>query len=236
MDRLKQWVALTLVGALAIVAAGWFLLVGPKRGEAGELRTQAADQQSANAMLQTQIEVLKAKARDLPKEQARLGKVSAKIPESPALPALVRALLGASTDAGVELVSITPGAPVVAAAAAPTPANGQASPGTAPVSSSFGQLASIPVAINVVGEYFKVATFLKELESLPRALWVNNVSLVPGAAPTDTTPDPAALAQGRSLTTTISGFVYMAAEGSAAASVPSVTPPSAANPATDSPS
>ena len=28
MDKLKQWVALTVVGCLGIMAAGWFLLAG----------------------------------------------------------------------------------------------------------------------------------------------------------------------------------------------------------------
>ncbi len=37
MDKLKQWVALTVVGVLAIVAAGWFLLVAPKHSEADDL-------------------------------------------------------------------------------------------------------------------------------------------------------------------------------------------------------
>ena len=49
MDKLKQWVALTVVGCLGIMAAGWFLLVSPKRTEAAEIREQAVAQESANA-------------------------------------------------------------------------------------------------------------------------------------------------------------------------------------------
>jgi hypothetical protein len=66
MDKVKQFVALTVVGALAILAAGWFLLVSPKRTEASDLREQAATQQSANAGLETQLARLKSQAKDLP--------------------------------------------------------------------------------------------------------------------------------------------------------------------------
>ena len=90
MDKLKQWVALTLLGCLAIAAAGWFLLVSPKRSEAAELRAQTESQEATNAKLRNELQVLKAQAKDLPKEQAKLAAVAAKIPDNPALPGLVR--------------------------------------------------------------------------------------------------------------------------------------------------
>ncbi len=125
MDKLKQWVALTVVGCLAVLAAGWFLLVSPKRTEAEELRTaDGVAGAAATRPCARSWRCCKAQAKDLPKQQAKLAAVAAKIPENPALPALIRALDGASADAGVELVSIAPGAPapVVAADAAGAPA------------------------------------------------------------------------------------------------------------------
>jgi Tfp pilus assembly protein PilO len=227
MDKLKQWIALSVAGALAILAAGWFLVISPKRTEAADLRTSAEESVSANAVLQTQIEVLKAKATDLPKEQARLARVAAKIPENPGLPALVRALVEASSASGVELVSITPGQPVLATGAAPAAGQPAAEGAVAPPApaapaggaAGAGQLASIPVAISIVGGYFEVARFVGQLETLPRALRVNNLSLTPGASPTSGTADPAELAEGDSLTTTISGTVFMTA-GSKPAAAP----------------
>ena len=245
MDKLKQWIALSVAGAVAIVAAGWFLVISPKRGEAAELRAQADEQVSANATLRTQIEMLKAKSRDLPKEQARLAGVAAKIPNNPGLPTLVRSLLEASTSSGVELVSITPGQPVVAAAAPPAgqpqpagqpePAAQAAPQPAAPPANGLGQLASIPVAINIVGDYFEVARFVGQLESMPRALRVNNLTLTPGASPTNKKVDAAELAEGNSLSTTISGTVYMTAGGNTAAApagAPGTTPAAAGSPAT----
>ncbi|TAL24988.1 MAG: hypothetical protein EPN99_02135 [Frankiales bacterium] len=228
MDKLKQWVALTLVGCLGIMAAGWFLMVSPKRSEAAEVRAAAIAQESTNQGLRTKLEVLKAQAKDLPKKQADLARVAAKIPSDPGLPALIRALTAASTSAGVELVSVTPGPP--AAVAAPvatqpvaTPAAapaGQpaASPAAAAPAASVGTLAAIPVAINVVGGYFEVSQFLANLENLPRALRVTNLTLAPGTSPTEKA-DTTSADDGSSLTSTITGSVYMAANRPAATPV-----------------
>lgn len=226
MDKLKQAVALTVLGCLAILAAGWFLLVSPKRGEAADLRSQAADQVATNDKLKTELQVLKAQAKELPAEQAKLAAVSTKIPDNPALPGLVRALLEASTATGVELVSIAPGQPELVAPVAPAapaaPAAGQAAPASAgaaapaataatPPPGPAGQLANIPVAINVVGDYFEVRSFMDALENLPRALRVHTLSITPGASPTAPEGAEVSTEDGRSLTSTINGFVFMAA-------------------------
>jgi Tfp pilus assembly protein PilO len=220
MDKLKQWVTLTLVASVFIVAAGWFLAVGPKRSEAAELRRQAEEQLATNSTLETQLQVLRAQAKDLPKEQAKLAAVAAKIPADPALPSLVRALLDASERAGVDLVSVAPGAPELVAAAAPVavpaPAAGQSAPvagapvaPAAPVAGPAGQLANIPVAITVVGDFFEVQQFMSALETLPRALRVSDLTMSPGTAPTDKSETPTD--DGRRLSTQISGIAFMAA-------------------------
>jgi Tfp pilus assembly protein PilO len=235
MDKLKQWVALTVVGCLAIMAAGWFLLISPKRTDAAAVREQALSQEATNAGLRTQLEVLQAQAKDLPKKQADLARVAAKIPDNPGMPALIRALTAAGTSAGVQLVSVTPGAPAPVAAAAavavaPAPAAGAPAPAApapaaaapadpnAPVAAGpAGALAAIPVALNVVGGYFEVSQFLANLENLPRAYRVTGLTLAPGASPTS--KDKASTEDGRVLTSTITGSVYMAANRPAATPV-----------------
>ena len=238
MDKLKQWVALTVLACLGIAAAGWFLLVSPKKAEAADLQAQTASQESTNAGLRTQFEVLKAQAKDLPKKQADLARVAAKIPDNPALPSLIRALTAAAASAGVELVSVTPGPPAAAvvvapavvaapadpaAAPAPAPADPAAAapaPGAAvPAASAAGTLAAIPVAINVVGGYFEVAQFMSNLEGLPRALRVTNLTLAPGTSPVAGAGASTTVDDGRSLTTTITGSAFMAADRPAVAPV-----------------
>lgn len=223
MEKLKQYVVFTVVGCLLVLAAGWFLLISPKRSEASALRTQAASQLSANAQLENQLQVLKAQAKDLPKQQARLAAVAAKIPVNPALPALIRALTTASVSSGVELVSVSPGAPALIAAAGVVAAPVAPAAGTVPApanaSAAAGQLASIPVTLNVVGGYFQIEQFIANLEGLSRSMRLSIVSLAPGSNPVKPVKSAAALDDGKTLTTSISAQVFMAVNRPAATAV-----------------
>ena len=206
MDKMKQWVALTALGAVAIVAGGWFLVVSPKRAHAADLRAQAASQQQSNLQLQTTLATLKAQAKDLPAQQAKLAAVAAKIPSNSGMAALLRMLDAAAADTGVELVSVAPAAaaPVVPAGAGVQTAGAAK---TAATSSAAG-LQAIPLALNVVGSYFQVAQYMDRLENLPRALRVAGFTLAPGANPVK---DPAAqpsMDTGKLLSATINGMVF----------------------------
>lgn len=239
-SKMKQWVALTVVGVLAVVVAGWFLLISPKRSEAADVRTQLASQETTNSGLQTQLAMLKAQQKTLPAQQAKLAMVAAKIPDNPALPALIRALSAAADDAGVELVSMSPGSPApVTGAAAPatlgtgaaggagaarTGAGSSAAAGTTSLSSAgssgyaAGVLTAIPLSLNVVGGYFQVEQFFDRLENLTRAAKVSGFTLSPGANPMKVAASGAAVDSGKTLTATVTANVYMAVgRGSAAA-------------------
>lgn len=222
MDKMKQYVALTVVGCLGVLAAGWFLLVSPKKAEATDLQTQAASQESANQTLRTKLAMLKAQAKDLPQQQAKLAAVAAKIPDNPALPALIRALDSASAEAGVELVSIAPGQPAAAQAAPATATTPTAAGADAPVAGA-GSLATIPVAVNVVGGYFEVQQFMSGLEGLNRAFRATALTLAPGTNPVAKPSTTAVSADdGKTINATITGQVFMAA---GAAAAPAVTTP-----------
>ena len=233
MDKLKMYVAFTVLGCLFVLVAGWFFLVSPKRAEVARLNTQAAGQVSSNAVLSTQLANLKAKAKDLPKQKARLAAVAAKIPDNPALPALIRALSSAADAAGVELITVTPGAPapVIAAAAGATAPAAPGSPGAA---AAAGGLSQIPLTLNVVGGYFQVEQFVANLENLPRSMRVMNLSMTPGANPMKPAAAAGAADDGHILTTTITGSVFMAGAVTPAASVvaPPVAPAAGATTAT----
>jgi Tfp pilus assembly protein PilO len=235
MDKIKQYVVLALVGALAVLALGWFLLVSPTRSEAADLTAQAEAQVQANAAVETQLRVLKAQARDLPQQQAKLAAVAARIPDNPALPSLVRALVAAGQAAGVELVSVVPGtpAPVLAAVA---PGAAPVAPGSARTgapTAGAGQLTAIPLTLTVAGGFFQVEQFVANLENLPRSLRVTNLTMTTGANPV--TPAAAGLTtppvdDGRSLIATVTGQVFMAASRTPAAAV--VAPGGAGAPVT----
>ncbi|MCW2713545.1 MAG: hypothetical protein JWN88_592 [Frankiales bacterium] len=224
MDKLKQLVALALVVSLGILAAGWFLLVSPKKSEADATRDQAEQQDAANRQLEVQLKQLQAQAKDLPKKQADIARVAAKIPDNPSLPSLIRAVTAASVASGVEFVSITPSAPKATAAAVPSaavaaPARAQSTSGTAPAKAT-GELYGIPVDLEVVGSYLDIAQFLAALEDMPRAMRVTNVALAPGVSASDKGgADSTKATDGSSLVLTLTGEVFMATNRPAATAV-----------------
>ena len=116
-------VALTGVVVLAVLAAGWLLLVSPQRAEAADAaRADRGPAATANATLRDQA-ALAPQAEDLPAQRAQLAAVPRKIPDNPALPALLRALTGQRRDAGVELARRAgAGRRLAVAAAAPAAA------------------------------------------------------------------------------------------------------------------
>jgi Tfp pilus assembly protein PilO len=196
MAKVQQWAVLTALGVLAVLAAGWFLLVSPQRADAAALRLQAEQQQSANAALRTGLAVLSEQAKKLPQQRAALTAVAAKIPDNPALPPLIRALTVAGERADVEFISVVPGPPV---AVSPTGATTLPAAGASP-------LMSIPVTVNVAGGYYEIEQYLAALESLPRTFRVTTVAITPGVGPTGGAQVD--LNDGRHLTAAITGQVY----------------------------
>jgi Tfp pilus assembly protein PilO len=189
MTKLRQLWLLTALGAVAVLAGGYFLLVSPKSGQASALRGETQEQQSANQVVKSQIDQLNKQKKDLPAKQALLAEFAGKIPNNPALPALIRTLSDSADKAGVELVSVTPGTPTFSA-----PARGEG--GGRAASRVEGPnntvLATIPVALVVEGHYSNVTQFFAELESLNRAMLVGGLDI--GRATGGSTVAPAGAA------------------------------------------
>ncbi|MFI5099282.1 MAG: type 4a pilus biogenesis protein PilO, partial [Actinomycetes bacterium] len=124
MTRTRKWSMLSAVVAVAVLLAGWFLVVSPKRASADDLRVQAAAQNTKNDVLKNQIAELQALQKDLPKQQAIIADVQQRIPQNPDLPALIRSLSSMAGSAGVTIHSFSPVAPVATSAQAPANAVG----------------------------------------------------------------------------------------------------------------
>lgn len=225
MTRARQWSVLTAVACLAVMAAGWFILVKPQRTHASGLREQASQVDQTNQTLQSQIAHLRAQAKDLPGQQRKLAKIATQVPDSPALPTLIRQLSAAADSAGVNLVSLSPGQPALVAlpvaAAATTgagttgtsPAAPAATTATSPATAPDAMLASIPLQVQIQGSYFNLESFFQAIETLPRAMQVTQFSATlaqAGAAPGGQTVAPG------TLNVTLTASVYMSPTAAAA--------------------
>ena len=177
MEKMRQWTLLTVVAVLAVLAGGYFLLVQPKSDKAAEVRVSTEAQLAANTRLQGEINRLKKQAADLPRQQAKLAALSSRIPSNPALPTLIRTMTDAADRAGVELVSLAPGAPTLFTTPATTPvAGGAPAPGAgAPAEPLY----AIPLTIAVNGGYVQMQQFFSNLEDLPRTIQVTAFSVGP---------------------------------------------------------
>jgi type IV pilus assembly protein PilO len=178
MTVTRKWSLLALLLVVAIFAAGWFLLISPKRGEAAELRGRTASQDEANSRLEQKIQVLMAQQEDLPRKRAQLAVIRTRIPDNPALPTLVRELTAASQKVGASIVTLAPALPVAAAPAAQAPvATTDGTTGTAPAAPAAAALYQVPLTVDVSGSYFELEQFVNKLEGLKRAFLVTGFTL-----------------------------------------------------------
>jgi Tfp pilus assembly protein PilO len=210
MTETRKWSAGAVVLIVAIVAAGWFLLVSPKRSDAADLKAQTATQQTANVALQQKLEELKAQQADLPQKRARLAAITTKIPGNPALPSLIRDLTAAGRKVGVSIDSMAPSAPLAVAAAAPGAV--AAAPATAaPAGATTDALLQVPLTLRVTGSYFELEQYVSKLEGLDRSFLVTGFNIADASV---------AGAPEGALTITLSGRVFLTQPAAPAAVTP----------------
>lgn len=150
--------------AVLLMVAGWFLLVSPQRLHAARLREQGAELQTGNAALRAELALRQAEARDLPLGRAKSEELRRRVPGEPQLPELLGYLTSAATNAGVELVAVTPQPPAPLDSAQP-------------IARAPANLQQIPLTVEVRGGYVELAALLDQVESLPRAVLVTSISL-----------------------------------------------------------
>ncbi|HEU0132833.1 MAG TPA: type 4a pilus biogenesis protein PilO [Mycobacteriales bacterium] len=205
MTKLRQLWLLTAVGSLAVLAAGYFLLVSPKSNEASALRDDVETQLQANTKLKSQIAMLNKQKKDLPRLQAELEKFASRIPaDDPGLPAFVRSLSDAAENAGAELVGVSPASPVrvqAAPTAGTVTAAAAAGPGLA--------LAQIPVSVQVSGSYSQISQFFSEVEGLSRAFLITNVAVQPDKKAANPSEAGTAAVDRYRLSASLSGNLFM---------------------------
>jgi Tfp pilus assembly protein PilO len=228
MTDMRKWSVGAAVLVLAILAAGWFLLVAPKHHATADLKTKSTSQVQANAQLQQQIQVLQAQQQDLPQQQAKLASLSTQIPGNPALPTLIRDLTAAANKVGLSIDSMAPAPPVALvaplAAVAPVPpasttdtsggtdstdstATTTTTPVAPPVATST--LFQVPLTLSVTGSYFEVEQFLNKLEGMKRSILISGLTMTPGSGVSTTTTSGGSDASASDLKVVLTGRVFL---------------------------
>jgi hypothetical protein len=194
---------LIVIGFAAAIAAGWMLVIAPKRDEAASLQTQISSQQSQLATVRAQLANASAARAQFSKDYSSLVRLGEAVPTDDNTPSLIFQLQAAAKATGVNFQSLTfnagsSGAPVAAATPAgskPTPAAPatQASAATLPPGATIGP-AGFPVepfTFTFTGNFFRLANFFgllqrfvvatnKSLAVSGRLMTLNGISLGPG--------------------------------------------------------
>ena len=176
-------------GAAVLVALVWYLaLWSPRSSAYNKAHSEVTQSEASIQSLQAQIAQLQAQAKSGGgASSGRQAVEAAAVPPQPNLAQLIDQINAAATASGVTFVSITPTEP-----AAPSGTSGGAS--------------VMNVTINATGGYYQAIDFINRLDSLPRLMVIEGVTMNPGSASSS-----AASASGIPLTMTLSTQVFTTA-------------------------
>ncbi|MFN2589581.1 MAG: type 4a pilus biogenesis protein PilO [Actinomycetota bacterium] len=149
---------------VGVVGAGLILLlllalIVPKAGQIRTKQREVDDARRRQTSLTVELEQLRAYAAAAPENRRRLQKVHAAVPDVAELQTMIRLVNDAAARADVDFVSVSPGVPTTA-------------PGT--------EVSAVPVQIMVLGRYFAIDEFLRQLENLPRISKVTTLAMSQG--------------------------------------------------------
>jgi Tfp pilus assembly protein PilO len=145
---------------LAVLLLMVFFLVLPKMNQVSSANDQLTQAKSQQATLQSQLAALQQAQQDAPEARETIRQVDQAIPPTMDQQGFILLLQNAADQAGVDLFTITPGAPQSDAATG---------------------LTSSATAITVNGSYFAITEFMFDIETLPRAAKVSDLQVTPTA-------------------------------------------------------
>jgi Tfp pilus assembly protein PilO len=151
-----------LFAGLAVIAVAILmvlLLVLPKSHQVSDAQAKLDETRRQGQTLVSQEQALEDAKAAAPQARKTIEDVNRRIPPVADEPGLILLLQNAAIDAGIDLVSLSPGNPAL-------------DPAT--------NLSTIDVAVSATGTYFDVTQFMYQIETLPRAALVTTMSLSPG--------------------------------------------------------
>jgi Tfp pilus assembly protein PilO len=178
----RWWLAGGALGAVALLAVGWFFLVSPQHGRAATLREQTQTAQLSIAGQQHKLAALRKDAEQLAGYRAELDRLRQALPAGAGLSAFLRELQNAGDHAGVAVRGLSVGSP-------------------AQLTGRNASVFTLPITLTAAGGLPGLTEFLDQLQQVqPRAVLIQSVTGSPDHGVTT-------LAQGTSLNITLRVFV-----------------------------
>jgi len=154
--RAPLYAGLAVAGVAILMV---LLLVLPKMGQVSQAQDQLDQAQSDQQTLESRKSALEDAKTAAPQARKTIAEVHNRIPPTADEPGLILLLQNAAISAGIDLVSLSPGTPAL---------------------DTTSGLSKIAVSVSATGSYFDVTDFMYQIETLPRAAIVTNLSLAPG--------------------------------------------------------
>ena len=190
----QKWYLAAGGASLAVLTAGWFLLVSPQQSSTAETKAQTDTVTGQNQTTESQIASLKQQFKNLPQLQTQVAAIRLKLPENPSEPALLRSISAIAKSSGVTLVSIQLAAPQLLTGGATS---------TTAATTAAGSVSQLPTNMEVTGTYAQTKLFLMNLENLQRAILVTGLDMQRDSTDSGTT----------SIRSTITARTFMASGG-----------------------
>jgi hypothetical protein len=176
---------LSVVAALLVVGAAWFLVLSPKREEAATLTSQAEVQRQALAQAQSDLATGLAAKRSFGRSYTTVARLGAAVPDDDNVASLLLQVEKAAEASRIDFRELATGQGSSSAAPAPAPPPPPATPGapatqvataTLPPGAGVGSAGfpTMPFDFTFTGDFFRLSDFVGRLE---RFLVVHNRKL-----------------------------------------------------------
>ncbi|NMR20166.1 hypothetical protein [Cellulomonas fimi] len=254
----STWVLGTAFLGAVLVAGGWFLGISPVLASTQETRAETDSVETRNDMLRVQLATLKKQYENLDEYKAELATLAVQIPSKADLAEYTREFTALAEATGTALVEVTPGTPldvvptVPQAPAAPTADEGsdaatdegaaeetsttdEPAPAPAGVPAVFEPIpgfVAVPIDLTALGPVANVMAFLEGLQSGSQRLFLVTTLEGGGTDEEEASGGRPATARGE-LELTITGYIYVLKDSSAAVEEPAEGTPTPALPEPD---
>jgi Tfp pilus assembly protein PilO len=160
-NKSQLWMVGGLVGAVAMLAVGWFVLIGPQRSTAAGLHDDAATAAADLVPLQRDLADLRVRSAKLPQYKAELARKREALPTTAGISDFLRTLQTTGELTHVTVSGLAVGAPVQLGKTTPI-------------------VYTMPLAITAAGLVPALVKFLDQLQLVqPRAVLISNVNFAP---------------------------------------------------------
>ncbi len=156
----RFWMIGGALGAVVMLAVGWFFLISPQYGQTRGLHDETAAAELHRSSLQHRLIELRRQSERLPEYRAQLARDRRALPTEAGLSDFLRELQAAGDRTGVSVTGVTVGAPT------------EATGGT--------KVYALPITLTAEGSAANLGELLDQLQQVqPRALLIGSTNAVP---------------------------------------------------------